>query len=241
MNQFNDLVLYANEIDDRTELMHGIFIVEKKPESTAWVFSDSGNILTDDKTETVTIRLHDGVIHRQQTDSIDNYQLIHFRNYDIQPEISAINGPTTRKNFKPKELSTGKLWSNISSESEPTKGREMQAELHLRLTSPLAPLLFVLFGLPFSMQSHRSGRSGGFVVGLLIFLGYYFLLSAALTLTKDAAAPPMLTFWATHLLLGVLGVLFLRQSSLERPNYLVSLLDQTLLTLQKRARKNVDS
>ncbi len=241
MSQFNDLVLYANEIDKQTNQMHGLFIVEKKPESTSWVFADSGNILTDDKEETVTIRLQDGVVHRQQTESVDNYQLIHFRNYDIQPEISAMSEPRKRSRLKPKELSTGKLWDDISSGGNPAKTRELQAELHLRLVSPLAPLLFVLFGLPFSMQSHRSGRSGGFVMGLVIFLGYYFMLSAALTLTKDASVSPWLTFWAAHLLLGVMGVFFLRQSSLEKPNVLVSWIDQLLLNLQKRARKNVDS
>ena len=241
MNQFNDLVLYANDIDNRTDQMHGLFIVEKKPESTSWVFADSGNIFTDEKAETVTIRLHDGVIHRQQTESADNYQLIHFSNYDIQPEISTFKGQTKKKNQKPKALPTGKLWESISSEKDPLKAQKLQAELHMRLISPLAPLLFVLFGLPFSMQSHRSGRSGGFVMGLIIFLGYYFILSTAVTLTKDAATPPWLTFWTPQLLLAGAGIFFLHQSSLEKPNPLISWVDQALLTLQKRARKNVDS
>ncbi len=241
MNQFNDLVLYANEIDDRANQMHGLFIVEKKPESTSWVFADSGNILTDEKSKTVTIRLHDGVIHRQQTKSTENYQLIHFRNYDIQPEIATINGPAERKQLKPRELSIGKLWNDISSAEDPLKKQGLQAELHSRLTSPLAPLLFVLFGLPFSMQSHRSGRSSGFIMGLIIFFSYYFILSTAATLTRDAAAPPWLTFWLTHLLLGGAGLLFFRQSAQEKQNILVVWVDQALRILQKRARKNVDS
>jgi lipopolysaccharide export system permease protein len=241
MNQFNDLVLYANDIDDRTNQMHGLFIVEEKPESTSWVFADSGDIFTDEEAETVTIRLHDGVIHRQQTESADNYQLIHFSNYDIQPEISTFKGQTKKKNQKPKALPTVKLWESISSEKDPLKAQKLQAELHMRLISPLAPLLFVLFGLPFSMQSHRSGRSGGFVMSLIIFLVYYFMLSTAVTLTKDAAVPPLLTFWTPHLLLVCTGVFFLRQASLEKPNSLVIWVDQTLRTLQKRARKNVDS
>ena len=241
MTQFNNLVFYANEIDEQTDQLHGLFIVEKNPESTSWVFADSGNIVTDDVSETVTIRLHDGVVHRQQTETADNYQLIHFRNYDIQPEISAISTPAKRRNVKPKELSTDKLWQAITKEEDPARARVLQAELHGRLVSPLAPLLFVLFGLPFSMQSHRSGRSGGFVMGLFIFLAYYFILSTALTLTKEVAMSPWLTLWTSHLLLGVMGIFLLRQASLEKPNLLASLVDQALITLQKRARKNVDS
>ena len=240
MNQFNDLTLYANEVKSQANRMEGIFIVDKKPESTSWVFADNGKIISDETTETFTIRLHDGVIHRQQTDSANNYQLIHFRNYDIQPETSIMND-TVAKKRKTREERTGKLWSDISGEEDLSRRRRMQAELHLRLASPLAPILFVLFGLPFSMQSHRSGRSGGFVVGLIIFLSYYFLLSAGLTLTKEALTPPWLTLWTPQLILIAMGTYFLHQTSREKPNPLVTWVDQTLRSLQKRARKNADS
>jgi lipopolysaccharide export system permease protein len=240
MNQFDNLTLYANEVQSQANRMEGIFIVDKKPESTSWVFADNGNIVTDETAETMTIRLHDGVIHRQQTDSVKNYQLIHFRNYDIQPETSIMSDPTKKKR-RAREERTGKLWESISVEKNLSKRRSMQSELHLRLVSPLAPILFVLFGLPFSMQSHRSGRSGGFVVGLIIFLSYYFLLSAGLTLTKEALTPPWLTLWLPQLILTLAGTYFLHQTSREKPNLIVLWIDQTLLFLQRRARKNVNS
>lgn len=241
MKQFNNLVLYANEIDARENQMRGLFIVEKQPEATSWVFAERGNILANVEDETLTIRLHDGVIHRQQSESSDNYQLIHFRNYDIQPEISGVNDQSKRKKLKPQELATTKLWSGIATTSEPDKMQKMQAELHLRLISPFAPLLFACFGLPFSMQSHRSGRSGGFVMGLVIFLTYYFILSAGRTVTQETSASPWLTLWIPHLLMAGTGILFLRHAALEKPVFLVSWLDQSMLMLQKRVRKNVDS
>ncbi len=240
MTQFNDLVLYANEVDNRSAQLHGLFIVEKSMGATSWIFAESGHILANEEEKTVTIHLQDGVIHRQQAESADNYQLIHFRNYDIQPEIAAMETMASRS-MKPKELPTDRLWDSVKSATNPQKKQELLAELHARLTSPLAPLLFVLLGIPFSMQSHRSGRSGGFIMGLIIFLGYYFMASAAFTLVKEASAQPLLTYWLPQLLLGCAGVFLLRQSSLERPNLLSTWIDQTLLYLQKRTRKNVDS
>ncbi len=240
MNQFNDLTLYANEVKSQANRMEGVFIVDKQPESTAWVFADNGDIITDEAAETMTIRLRDGVIHRQKTDSAKNIQMIHFRNYDIQPDTSAMSDPETKKR-RAREEQTAKLWSAVSGEEDLFERRRMQAELHLRLASPLAPILFVLFGLPFSMQSHRSGRSGGFVAGLVIFLCYYFLLSAGLTLTKEALTPPWLTLWIPQLILIVCGAYFLHQTSREKTNLLVAWIDQALLAMQKRARKNANS
>ena len=240
MNQFDNLVVYANEVDDRSNRLQGLFIVEKKEDATAWVFADNGTVLSDEANETMILRLQDGVIHRQQAGSSDNYQLIHFRNYDIRPEINATPAAEKRKRVKPKEMATKDLWLGTGAR-DAQESQAMKAELHLRLSTPLAPLLFVLFGLPFSMQSHRSGRSGGFVMGLIIFLGYYFALSAAITLTKEAAFPPWLTFWATHAAMFIAGLFLLRQSSLERPNPLVVQVDRTMIFLQKRMRRHVNS
>ncbi len=240
MNQFDNLVVYANEIDEHADQMHNLFIVEKKPEATSWVFADTGNIMTDEQNETVTIRLHDGVIHRQKTDSVDNYQLIHFRNYDVQPNISSAVNTVRTGRQRPKELPTGKLWTSIDQAKNPARAQALKAELHQRLCSPLAPLLFALFGLPFSMQSHRSGRSGGFVMGLIIYLCYYFLLSAADTLTVEAAVSPWLSFWALHAALFIIGIYLLRQSALEKPNLLAIWVDQTLDTIKKRTQKDAD-
>ena len=78
-------------------------------------------------------------------------------------------------------------------------------------------------------------------MGLIIFLTYYFLLSSAFTLTKDAATSPWLTFWASHTALAILGAYFLRQSAREKPTAIVVWFDQAIRTLQKRAKKNVDS
>lgn len=241
MKQFNNLVLYANEVNSRAGELTGLFIVEKKPEATSLVFADSGRVLVDEATETLTIRLKDGVIHRQQAQSLDNYQLVHFRSYDIQPDMELSSAPAERTHRKPKELSTMQLWKSTSTDQDQKRAQELQAELHWRLSSSLAPVLFVLFGLPFSLQSNRSGRSSGFVMGLIIFLVYYFVLSTASTLTKDVGTSPWLTYWAVHATLAVMGIIFLRQSSLERPNILVVWVDQAIRTLQKRARKHVNA
>ena len=77
-------------------------------------------------------------------------------------------------------------------------------------------------------------------MGLLIYLCYYFILSAADTLTVEAAAPPWLSFWATHGVLFIIGSYLLRQSALERPNLLATWIDQSLDTLKKRVKRNAD-
>ena len=161
---------------------------------------------------------------------------------DLTGEGEATAGKISRKK-RPKEMSTGQLWRQLDSEKNRLNERKrgaIKAELHTRLASPMAPLLFALFGLPFSIQTHRSGRSGGFVVGLIIYLCYYMLLSLAQTFTADAGVTPWLTFWLPHLLLGMSGLYCLYRSAHEQPSIFVSQVEQAMTSLKNRLDKNDD-
>ena len=246
MKQFNNMVLYADQLDDRTGQMNGLFIVERKPEASMLIFAEQGDIVADETEEVITFRLLDGTIHRQETGDDSAYQLINFRSYDVQPDLTG-EGETAAdkigKKKRPKEMSTGQLWRQLDREkNEPDKKKlgTVKAELHTRLASPMAPLIFALFGLPFSIQNHRSGRSGGFVIGLIIYLGYYILLSLGQTFTADAGVTPWLTFWLPHLLLGISGLYCLYRSAHEQPSIFVSQVEQTMSSLKNRLDKNDD-
>lgn len=246
MKQFDNMVLYANELDARTGLMHGLFIVERKPEATMQIFAEQGEILTDESEETVTFRLLDGTIHRQKSDDDSSYQLIHFSSYDVQPDLAG-NGDstpaTTGGRKRPKEMSTGELWRELKMRDFRIDNRKIGAavaELHTRLATPMAPIIFALFGLPFSIQAHRSGRSGGFVVGLIIYLCYYLLLSLGQTFTADAGVTPWLSFWLPHLLLVLAGLYCLYRSAHEQPSVFVYQVEQTMTYLKNLTNKNHD-
>lgn len=242
MTQFNNLMLYTDDIDNRSGQMNGLFIVEKKPEATMMIFADRGHIVSDKDAETISFRLQDGTIHRQENEDDTSYQLIHFRNYNVQPDLSdegdkksQVSGQ--RKN--PKKMSTAALWKFTDNTNIEDSNQRLHAksELHSRLVSPMAPFLFALFGLPFSIQSHRSGRSGGFVVGLIIYLCYYVMLSLAKTLTADAGMMPWLTFWAPHIILTLFGLYLLNQSAHEQPNPAITWLEERIETLKSRLKR----
>jgi len=247
MKQFDNMVLYANDLDARTGQMNGLFIVEKKPDATMLIFAEQGDIVADEEQESITVRLQDGTIHRQQADDDSAYQLINFRSYDVQPDLAS-NGEQaaekTGRRKRPKEMSTGQLWQQLSngqSDSNQRKLGAVQAEMHTRLVSPMAPLIFALFGLPFSMQTHRSGRSGGFVIGLVIYLCYYLQLSLAQTFTADAGLTPWLAFWLPHLLLCLSGLYCLYRSAHEHPSIFVSQVEQTMAYLRKSINRDNDN
>ncbi|MBW2478262.1 MAG: LPS export ABC transporter permease LptF [Deltaproteobacteria bacterium] len=246
MKHFDNMVLYANNLDNRSGAMSDLFIVENGPEATSMIFADQGHINVNDRETKITFQLQDGTMHRQAIGQDSSYQLINFHHYDVQPALAGLDNqiddkPKDRK-LRPKEMKTALLWEQIENYEQ---GRQttnslhaMQAELHTRLTAPLAPFLFALFGLPFSIQAHRSGRSGGFVMGLIIYLVYFSLLSLAETSTAETGVTPWLSFWLPHALLVLLSLYCLKQSAHERPIVFVSWVENLLANLSKRFRSD---
>lgn len=230
--QFSNLVLYVNALEPRSGEMSGVFILEQKPESPLLIFADKGRIHSDPVKQTVALQLNNGVIHHQTAGAKkDPYQIVGFNTYEIVPEISKSLATAQQKQQSRSELSIGVLWQKADASTP--KGRALRGELHRRLCAPMAPLLFVLFALPLSTFSHRSGRSAGFIMGLLIYLAYHAQLSVAETLTVEANAPPLLTFWGTHLVLFLLGGYLLRQSALEQPSRLITWFDRGTVYLKR--------
>lgn len=233
MKQFDNLVFYAGGLDQRTDLFQNLFIVENRAEGETLVVAERGYVSSNQASETVTIHLMDGAVHRPGSSSGDSYQIINFKNYDINPRLDA---PATeaKARIKPKGMATGTLFARLSGASDQKGTEALTVELHRRLSTPLAPLLFALFALPFGIQPTRSGRSGGIAIALMIYLCYYFMFSFAETLIAEGDATPLMAIWLPHLLLVAIGIHLLRRSSLEKPNLMVEWLNQLTLRFKRR-------
>ena len=240
LKQFSNLVLYANDLDERSGEMSGVCIVEQQPEGPTLILAESGQVHSDRDRQSVTLQLRNGVIHRQAANEGENgYQTIGFTVYEIIPNLSKSLATVKKPKQKRSELDITELRAIAAGSDD--QAWEAKTELHRRLCATLAPPLFALFALPFSTFSQRSGRNGGFILGLIIYLAYYILTSVADTLTNDLKITPLVSFWALHLLMFVAGGYLLRQSSLERPGTLVVWADRCLATARRLTKSHAHS
>ena len=75
---------------------------------------------------------------------------------------------------------------------------ESVAELQWRLSVPLSTLLLGFLAVPLAKSQPREGRYGRLAVGLLIFIVYFNLLSAAKAWLEAGRIPPELGLWWVH-------------------------------------------
>ena len=85
------------------------------------------------------------------------------------------------------------------------------AELQWRLGVPLSMIVLGFFAVPLSKSRPRAGRYGRLAAGLLVFIIYFNLLSAAKAWIEQGAISPALGLWWVHaavlsLAVAMLGV-----------------------------------
>lgn len=88
---------------------------------------------------------------------------------------------------------------------------EYIAERQWRMSVPISTVLLALLAVPLSRSRPREGRYARIAIGLLVFIIYFNLLSAAKAWTEESAIPPSIGMWWVHgcivlLTLGLLGL-----------------------------------
>jgi len=88
---------------------------------------------------------------------------------------------------------------------------EHVAELQWRIGIPLATIILGILAVPLSKTQPRAGRYGRLAIGLLVFIIYLNMLSAAKVWVEQGSLSPLLGLWWVHgavlsIALGILAV-----------------------------------
>lgn len=187
----------------------GIFVSDQRnPEEPRVIVAQRYQVLMDPANDQVAMRLVNGVIH-SRPDQLDQYQQIAFTTYDLKLNLNQSGYATTEE--RP-------TYEAIMAQLRQSQGKDPLAlrrlvEYYKDLAFPTASLVFCLLGVPVGIVSKRSGRIGGFAVGVLIVVAYYVLNVACEFLVTTLVIPPFAGAWLPNTIFAIVTVFaFLRMS-----------------------------
>lgn len=215
-DEFPGLVIYAEQIDSRTDrLTHVLISDERDPQKRNTVFARYGYMITDSETQTVTLRLYEGTAH-SSGDAASDYQT-NFETYDVNLDLRENLGGSSARENNPSELTLPALIDLLRRQrAEGAVTPVALVELHRRFAIPFACVVFGLVAVPLGISPGRAVRSRGFAISLAVIFTYYILLSAGQGLAEQGTVPAWLGLWAPNLIFGALGALLLREAGRER-------------------------
>ena len=169
----------------------GVFIYdERNAEDPRIIVAQQYEVLMDASTNQVALRLQQGVIH-SRPDRTDQYEQTSFASHDLKLSLNQ-SGYSTTEERPSYDAMIAQLTQ--SQWRDPAALRRLM-EYYKDLAFPTASLVFCLLGVPVGIVSKRSGRMGGFAVGVLVVIVYYMLNVACEFLVTTAALPPFAGAW----------------------------------------------
>jgi lipopolysaccharide export system permease protein len=169
----------------------GIFISDERDSETPRVIvAERYEVVLDPAHDLVSLHLLNGVIHNRP-DLVDQYEQIGFASYDLRLNLNQ-SGYAAVEERPTYETILAQL--NESRWTDTAALRRLM-EHYKDLAFPTASLVFCLLGVPVGIVSKRSGRIGGFAVGVLIVVVYYVLNVGCEFLVTTLTLSPFVGAW----------------------------------------------
>ncbi len=189
--------------------VQGVFISDQRdPEKSLVIVGQSFRILHDARRKQLGLRLFEGAIHQIPPD-LHYYHEVGFKTYDFWMSVPppAGMGTTQRKSYE-------EIIQQLNKSDWKDSGNLRRLMEHYKdLGFPVASLLLGLLGLPVGIISKRSGKAGGFAIGLGIIVGFYLLNIFGEYLVTTFIVHPFVGAWFPNVMvLGLTGVLYMKAS-----------------------------
>jgi lipopolysaccharide export system permease protein len=214
---FSGLVVYVDRVPLQGNHMEGILIYDQREKGKSnTILAKEGFIVNNPESQEIILRLRTGDIHRFEPEA-HTFQKITFGTYDLKLELAKTFAAIEKK-LKDWEMSIDDIRKKME-EIKRTGGdtTSYEIELHKRYAIPFTCFVFALIGVPLGIQPHRSGRSYGFILSILILIAYYVSLTASEILAARKIIPAFAAGWIPNLLFSGLGIYLLVKTASESP------------------------
>lgn len=169
------------------------------------VISELGEMAESDDPNVRLLVLHNGRRY-EGVPGTSEFRVIEFAEHGIPYRLPSLESPDQ----KPRVMAFMDL---VGSDD-----LEHIAEMQWRLSVPLATVLLAILAVPLSRSQPRAGRYGRLAVGLLVFIIYLNMMSAAKAWIEQSQISPALGIWWVHglILAFALGLLAVQNGMHKR-------------------------
>ena len=213
---FPKLVLYVQDVHSAQggAVWEDVFLADISDPANPRITLAREGILVPEGQDRLHLHLSDGSTHETDPAQADHYQISTFQQTDIPIELaSSENKADEQVQYR----ATG-TWAlhDLAARVDPATARLYLIEFHNRFALPTACLVLAMVGIPLGLSSKKSGKSGGFVLTIVLVFIYYFISLLGVSLAKQGRVGPAFGAWLANLVFFA-AALFLLWQAERRP------------------------
>jgi LPS export ABC transporter permease LptG len=218
---FPKIVLYVQDVQSAqgAALWKGVFMADLSDAADPKITLAKEGIVVSEGPDRLHLHLIEGSAHETDPQQADHYQISTFQQTDIPIELPA----TENRADESQPAAVMDTWAlrEKASRSTPASARWYLIEFHRRFALSSACLVLGLVGIPLGLSSKKSGKSGGFVLTILLVFVYYVVSLIGVSLARQGTVAPWFGAWLADLAFLALGLFLLWQAE-RRPFELAS-------------------
>ena len=213
---FPKLVLYVQDVHSAQggAVWKGVFLADISDPANPRITLAREGLLVPEGQDRLHLHLTDGSTHETDPAQIDHYQISSFEQTDIPIELSSSENKADEQ-IPVKAIGTRELY-NRARHADPITARWYLIEFYNRFALPTACLVLAMVGIPLGLSSKKSGKSGGFVLTIVLVFLYYFVSLLGVSLAKQGRVGPALGAWLANIVFFAAAVFLLWQAE-RRP------------------------
>ncbi len=214
--------------------LKGVLISDtRQTDAPSTIIAKEGYLIPHPQDLELLLYLKNGSIHRLNKKQ-NTYQKIDFKTYNLNLNLQNSESKKNGRVKKKREMSVIEL-SDFAAEYKDQKKRyPILVELHSRFAIPFACLVFGLLSVPLGVHSPRSGKSYGFVIGLILILLYYIFFSVGKNLGSTGVLHPFVSMWMPNLLFLFCAFYLFKKGQAESPIFILEKLSWSIDLIKTR-------
>src|SRR6201997_2883343 len=218
---FPKIVVYVQDVKNAqgAAVWKGVFMADLTDAANPRITLAKEGVVVSEGTDRLHLHLVDGSEHETDPKDPDRYQISTFEQTDIPIELPSAEN-RAEESQPAGEMDTHTLHQKAIG-SDPVSARWYSIELHRRFALPSACLVLSLVGIPLGLSSKKSGKSGGFVLTILLVFAYYVVSLIGVSFARQGKVVPWFGAWLADLVFLGLGIFLLLRAE-KRPFELAS-------------------
>ena len=186
---FENYVIFIHEI--RGNKLKNIRIYQpQEGKPTRTIIAESGEINSYPEKNIIELRLFNGTSEEPSPTDPDSFYKLNFKTYFMTLDLNKVF-QRERIQKKVREMTIKELGEEIRRDvSENISPTPLVVEICKKINMSLASFVLILIGIPLGIRAHRSERSIGFGISLILFALYWGLLLGGIAISLKGTLPP---------------------------------------------------
>jgi LPS export ABC transporter permease LptF/LPS export ABC transporter permease LptG len=218
---FPRYVLYVQDVKSAqgAAVWKDVFMADISEATNPKITLAKEGIVVSEGQDRLHLHLIDGSAHETDPKDPTHYQISTFQQTDIPIELPSTESKSD-ESVPTGVMDTWALYQK-SGRVDPATARWYLIEFHRRFALPTACIVLALVGIPLGLSSKKSGKSGGFVLTIVLVFTYYVISLIGVSLARQGRVAPWFGAWLADLVFLSLGLFLLWQAE-RRPFELAS-------------------